>query len=310
MIDNVEFIRLMFGNALTGAAPWVTAFASTPGDASRGEWCGWAVRRERDVPRLPTMNTYATVSTFVAVDGRYRRRKAQFSAMHCCMVDDIGPKVAEAAIALPFTVEVETSPGNRQGWYRIDPPIGDRGLAERLIERMIAAGLTADGKDPGMRGVTRYGRLPVGSNNKPGVIQSNGGPWRHFVTDYRPRLSYTLEEIAEAYTLDLTPPPPRVVTLRSAPSDECASVLDWLQAAGLYQEPLSGGWHAITCPWAHEHTGGVVSGTGYSEPSADNAFVGGFKCHHGHCEHRTIAHLLRFIELLAREVRKGKRLHA
>jgi len=309
-VTNAEFVRLMCANAAPGALPWVTAFTSAPGDASRGEWCGWAVRRDRDVPRLPNMNTYATVSTFVTVDGRYRRRKAQFSAMHCAMVDDIGPKVAESAIALPFTVEVETSPGNRQGWYRLDPPVTDRALGERLIDRMIAAGLTANGKDPGMKGVTRYGRLPEGSNNKPSVIAANGGPWRHLVTGYRPRIAYTVEEIAEAYALDLTPPAPRIVTLRSAPSDECASALDWLQAAGLYQHANGSGWHEITCPWAHEHTGGVISGTGYSEPSADNNYTGGFKCHHGHCEHRTIAHLLRFIELLAREVRKGKREHA
>jgi hypothetical protein len=186
--------------------------------------------------------------------------------------------------------------------------VTDRALGERLIERMVAAGLTSDGRDPGMRGVTRYGRLPVGSNNKPSVVARCGGPWRHLVTGYRPRLSYTVEEIAEAYELDLTPPAPRIVTPRSAPSDDCASVLDWLQAAGL--QALGGGWHAITCPWAHEHSNGVITGTGYAEPSSDNNFVGGFKCHHGHCEHRGIGHLLTFIDLLAREVRKGKRLHA
>jgi hypothetical protein len=300
----------MFGNAAPGALPWVTAFASSPGDATRGEWCGWPVRRDRDVPRMLNMNTYCTVSTFVAVEGGWRRRKAQFSALHCVMVDDIGVKVAESAIASPFTLEVETSPGNRQGWYRIDPPVTDRALAERLIERMVAAGLTSDGKDPGMKGVTRYGRLPVGSNNKPSVVTRCGGPWRHLVTEYRPHLAYTIEEIADAYELDLTSPAPRVFAARSAPSDECASVLDWLRAAGLHQQALGGGWHAITCPWAHEHTGGVISGTGYSEPGPDNNFAGGFKCHHGHCEHRGIGHLLRFIELLADRMRRGKREHA
>lgn len=310
MMTNAEFIRLMFSNAAAGALPWVAAFASAPGDASRGEWCGWPVRRDRDVPQMLTMNTYATVSTFGAVEGRYRRRKAQFSAMHCVMVDDIGVKVAESAIALPFTVEVETSPRNRQGWYRLDPPITGRALAERLITRMVEAGLTSDGTDPGMKGVTRYGRLPQGSNNKPSVVTRCDGPWRHLVTACRPRISYTLEEIAEAFELNLTPPAPRPVVLRSAPSDDCASVLDWLRAAGLYQEPLNDGWHAITCPWAQEHTNGVISGTGYAEPSPANNYAGGFKCHHGHCEGRGIAHLLTFISLLAAKIRRGRREHA
>ena len=56
-----------------------------------------------DVPTDPRLNTYIVVSSFLPVDGRYRRRKTQFSAMHLVMVDDIGPKVAESAIALPFT---------------------------------------------------------------------------------------------------------------------------------------------------------------------------------------------------------------
>ncbi len=309
-MTNSEFVRLMFSNAAPGALPWVTAFVNDPTDEDRGKWAGWPVRRPGNVPGNARLNTYVTLSTYVAADGTYRRRKSHFSAMHCVMVDDVGVKVADRAIALPFTVEVETSPGNRQGWYRLDPPIADRALGELLIARMVAAGLTADRRDPGMKGCTRYGRLPVGSNSKPKVIAASGAAWRHLVTEYRPRLSYAVEEIAEAYGLDLAPPPARVVTLRTAPTDDCASVLDWLQAAGLYQRANGNGWHEITCPWAHEHSGGVISGTGYSEPSADNNYTGGFKCHHGHCEHRTIAHLLRFIELLAREVRKGKREHA
>jgi hypothetical protein len=50
----------------------------------------------------------------------------------------------------------------------------------------------------------------------------------------------------------------------------------------------------VRCPWVHEHTNGDEGGTAYFEPSPENGFVGGFKCLHAHCEHRTIKdiHLL------------------
>lgn len=296
-MTNTEFIRLMFASRPDGALPWVTAFASAPGDATRGEWAGWPVRRLSEVPKAG--NTYVVVSSFVASDeGRYRRRKGQFAAMHAVMVDDIGTKIAERSIALPFTVLVETSPGNCQGWMRLDPPITDRDVAERLVDRMIAAGLTADGRDSGMKGVTRYGRLPEGANTKP----RESGPWRHRVLEVRETLAYTAGEIADAYELDMTPEPPRPV--RPPPDGPLPDVLGWLHALGMYQSALGGGWHAITCPWVHEHSGGVATGTAYREPAPENNMVGAFKCHHGHCEGRHVGHLFRFFEAIAQEVRQ------
>lgn len=290
-MTNAEFVRLMFANAPSGARPWVTAFRSAPGEASRGEWCGWSVGRTRDVPSAG--NTYVTVSTFGATEGRYRRRKTQFAAMHAVMVDDVGTKIPEASIALPFTVLIETSPGNCQGWMRLDPPITDRALGERLVDSMIAAGLTSDGRDSGMKGVTRYGRLPEGTNTKP----RSTGPWLHRVLEVRANLSYTVDEIAEAYELDLTAPAPR--TPRTEPVGELPDVLGRLHAIGMYQAPIGEGWHAITCPWVHEHTNGVTTGTAYREPAPENNHVGAFKCHHGHCERRGIGMLFRFLDRVA-----------
>lgn len=293
-MTNAEFLDLLFANRASNAVPWVTAFESPPGDASRGEWAGWPALpgRFRSVPRRG--NTYVVVSSFVPDENnRYPRRKAQFSAMHAVMVDDIGAKIAESAIALPFTVLIETSPGNCQGWMRLDPPITDRALGERLVDAMIEAGLTCDGRDSGMKGVTRYGRLPEGTNTKPRPT----GPWLHRVLEVRAGLSYSVDEIAEAYELDLTPPPARAP--RTEPVGPLPDVLGKLHALGLYQAPLGDGWHAITCPWSHEHTGGVTTGTAYREPAPENDMVGGFRCHHGHCEGRGIGLLFRFLERVA-----------
>lgn len=295
-MTNIEFMRLMFANLPDGARPWVTAFTSAPGDASRGEWAGWPVRRLSDIPRAA--NTYVVVSSFAALEGRYRRRKAQFAAMHAVMFDDIGTKIPERSIALPFTVLVETSPGNCQGWLHLDPPITDRAVAERLVDRMIEAGLTADGRDSGMKGVTRYGRLPEGTNNKPRAT----GPWLHRVLEMRESLAYSADEIAEAYELDTRPPATR--PMRPPPAGPRPDVLGWLVDAGMYQAHIGEGWHAITCPWVHEHTNGVATGTAYREPAPENNMVGAFKCHHGHCEGRTVGHLFRFLEALADEVQR------
>jgi hypothetical protein len=294
-MTNDDFIKLMFADAPAGAFPWVTAFQSAPGDASRGEWGGWPVRRLSDVPS--TGNTYVVVSSFVASEGRHRRRKANFAAMHTVMFDDIGTKIPERSIALPFTVLVETSPGNCQGWLKLNPPIADRDLAERLVNRMIDAGLTANGKDSGMKGVTRYGRLPQGRNTKP----RPSGAWLHRVIEARTDLTYTVDEIAEAYELDLTAPPPQPV--RPPPPGPLPDVLGWLVSAGRYQAPLGGGWHAITCPWVNEHTDGIASGTAYREPATDNHGWGAFKCHHGHCEKRHIKQLLHLYAMTAGEVK-------
>jgi hypothetical protein len=297
MLTNAAFLDLMFANRAHGAAPWVSAFTSAPGDATRGEWAGWAAHKTRDVPP-GDRNTYVVVSTFNAgQDRRYRRRKANFAAMHCVMIDDIGTKIAERSIALPATVRVETSPGNCQDWLRLDPPITDRALAERLVDQMIAGGLTSDGRDSGMKGVTRYGRLPEGVNTKPRA----SGPWRHRVLEVRADHAYTVQEIADAYELDLTPPPPARYVGTGDPS-MAVSLLDKLRAVGLYQGPLSEGWHAVTCPWIHEHTNGIDTGTAYREPCEDNGWRGAFRCHHGHCDGRRLRELREFFAILGSEV--------
>ena len=112
----------------------------------------------------PDWNNYFCVST-MTVPGV--RRKSHFKALRVLVVDDVGPKV-DPAVALNVlgkpTYQIETSPGNQQWGYVLDPPITDLARAESLILRTIQA--LADGKDPGMAGVTRLMRLPFGTNTK------------------------------------------------------------------------------------------------------------------------------------------------
>lgn len=305
MTTNADFMRAAFPDLPLSAAPWVTGFPGCPYAAPRESWAGWNVRRGRPLGLNPLWNNYLVVSSFRPDEnGRIRRRKAQFAALHLVMVNDIGPKVRPDAILLPLSAMVETSPGNCQGWYLIDPPCTERTIAERLIDGLIGAGLTADGKDPGMSGVNRYGRLPVGANHKARIVESEGGPFFHRLVEWVPDRRYSVAQIAAAYDIDLAPkPPPRPVV--RAPEGAADNLLPWFEALGWYFTQLGGDWHAVRCPWADEHTNGDVSGTQYRTPAPENNHAGAFRCFHGHCAARTVKDLHRFIRVLAKSIREA-----
>lgn len=307
-MTNSAFLIAAFRKCLKGEAPWVTGF---PGDPASGYWGGVATLRGLPAFINPKNNNYVCVSTFRAgEDGQWRRRKANFAAMHVVMVDDIGTKVPKSRIALEPSVLVETSPDNYQAWYFLDPPETERARAELLIDRMIAAGLSTDAKDPGMRGVTRYGRLPVGRNGKPAYAERLGGPFVQRVAVWQLERRFSLDSIAQAYRLDLTPEPARIRSI-TRPSKRPDDLVPILEGLGIYVEPLGGieDAHRIVCPWVHEHTGRDETGTVYFGPSEENAWHGGFKCHHGHCMTRGIKDLQYFLRVVARfqQTRKTSR---
>lgn len=305
---NDDFICRAFHGITADETPWVTGFPGDPHAARHNLWGGrpalplpWFIR--------PGHNNFIAVSSFRrGNDGRHHRRKANFSRLHLVMVDDLGTKVPMKKLVLPPSALVETSPGNYQGWYFLNPPEADRLRAERLIDGMIAAGLTADATDPGMKGVTRYGRLPVGINGKAKYVEKLGRPFVQRVAIWSPMTRYSTDEIAHAYGVDMTASSSRRALSRqrargSALPGKTSTAddrLDLLTRAGLHLEPLSGteGAHRIVCPWVHEHTDEDPSGTVYFSPSEENGWRGGFKCHHGHCQGRTIADLTFFLARL------------
>jgi len=303
-LTNRDFLAYAFFRSSADEMPWVTSFAGDPKDVARGVWFG---RPALPLPQFirPTANNYIVVSTFKrADDGRFHRRKDCFAGLFMVMVDDVGTKVPFKNLRLEPTCLVETSPGNFQAWYFLTEPERDRVRAERLIKGMIASGLTTDGADPGMNGVTRYGRLPVGINGKGKYIDKAGKPFLQRVAHWSPGTRYSLDDIATAYGVDLSeliiPRRKIVAKPRGAPVVGDDGLTGVLEAAGLYLEPLSGipGGHRIICPWVHEHTDEDPTGTVYFEPSEENSWSGGFKCHHGHCQHRTIADLRHFVSRL------------
>lgn len=302
--SNINFISYAFIGLKDDEQFWVTGFPGDPMTVSHWEWGGRGAP-----PGLPSFiqpghNNYIAVSSFKrGTDGRFHRRKANFGRMFMVMVDDVGTKVPFERLVLPPSVLVETSPGNFQAWYFLTVPETNPAKADRLIKGMIENGLTADATDPGMRGVTRYGRLPVGVNGKGKYVERLGHDFVQTVSIWSPTTCYSIKEVAAAYGVDLTAPPPR----KRRPSihkqtGSCAAgddaVLVPLDRAGLYLEPAQDGMHRIVCPWVHEHTDEDPSGTVYFEPSDENGGRGGFKCQHGHCIDRTIANLSHFLTCL------------
>lgn len=305
-LTNREFIIRAFRNGAEDEFPWVTGFPGDPGSVDHALWGRCSAL---PLPRFihAGNNNYIAVSSFrQGDDGRPRRRKACFAAMHVVMIDDVVTKVPPERITLPPTCVVETSPGNYQAWYFLTEPERDRLRAENLIKGMIASGLTKDGADPGMNGVTRYGRLPVGINGKAKYRDEAGEPFVQRVASWDPTVRYSLDEIAIAYNVDLSAVsrPKRIASRRARPLRDSDGnpdgFLHVFQEANLYLEPLDGmeGAHRVICPWVREHTDEDPTGTAYFEPSSENAWVGGFKCHHGHCQHRTIADLTHFVARL------------
>jgi hypothetical protein len=303
-VSNDEFLRTLFVGLSGDGAPVVTSFAGNPATVSPA---AWKSRRWRDGDTaLPAeANNYFSLATFRPDEaGEYRRRKAQFVALHVVMLDDIGGKVPMERVTLPPTWLLETSPGNHQAGYLLAAPLTDGLLADRLMNVIVAAGLC----DPGANGPrARLARLPVAVNGK------HTPPFVCRMVTWAPELRYSVEALVAGLQLEMgqAERAKRTATRAMArnhasrpddgdavwiPRPEENAVLVALRERGLYKVPLGDGKHDITCPWVTEHTGAVDGGTAYFEPD-DNWPIGGFKCLHGHCAERHIRDLLVFLNI-------------
>ena len=322
-ITNEQFLNSMFKDAPDGTHTIVTSFQGDPNTAGRRAWAGqpWTPGMslscgfDREFQRG---NTYTTVSLFTPdpTTGECRRLKTLFHSLRAVMIDDVGTKVDRKKILLAASAVIETSPGNEQHFLLIrqDAAARNRAAAEHLVDAMIRAGLTADSTDPGMRGVTRYGRLPVGVNAKQKCVNQLGHPWRVRCLSFNPGRRYTIEQVAAAYGIDLRQPAPRRSPARKRTPAETrnsdkqfTALLECLQRLGLYHRQCGAGpWHEITCPWVHEHTDQADNGAAVSEPALENGWNGAFRCHHSHGDRLHIGELRRFITRALIELARGR----
>jgi len=299
-LSNVDFLAATFAGIDADEVPWLAGF---PGDVATADHRVWFGASALPMPRFvrPTSNTYVCVSTFKrAADSRYRRRKDCWSGLWLVLLDDLNSKVPFDALRLKPSCLVETSPDNFQAWLFLKQPERNQTKAEALIDGLIAAGAS----DPGAGNLTRYGRLPTGTNGKAKYNAKDGQPFTQRVHVWEPSRRYTPEQIAQAHGFDLTaaskPRPRRTTPMKAAPQGD--GYLTILEAAGLYIGTIRGieGAHRIICPWHEGHTGKDTTGTAYFEPDERNYQRGGFRCQHGHCADRNITDLDYFIQTLLR----------
>jgi hypothetical protein len=296
-VSNEEFLGAIFRDVPDGVRPIVVNFAGNPGTAPKSCWAGrsWT---EASAGMLSSDNNYFSLSAFNPdKEGSYRRRKAQFYACFSIMLDDVGTKVDSEGLKLEPSWLLETSEGNYQAGYILKEPITEEAQATQLAKAVIAAGLC----DPGAGGPSaRLARLPIAINGKYDPIFSCR------LESWRPDLTYTPDELVVGLGLSMGPaqnkqantvaPVNAAATAVWQPRPQTNPVIASLMQRGLYKSALDEGKHDVSCPWVSEHTGQVDGGSAYFEPDDDYP-SGGFKCFHGHCDHRSIHDLLEVLQV-------------
>lgn len=292
-ISNEKFLKAIFGEQYLETH--VTSFIQDPSAISPGEGSKcWAGGYFKDISLIPDSNQFYTVSLFAPDEnGRSRRRKAKFLSCFVVGLDDVREKlpIMQVERLPPPSIVIKSSLFSEQWLYILSTPCRDMDRINNLHDGLIANGLAPDSKDPGQKSVTRYLRLPEGSNTKAKRIAENDGlAPRCSVVEWHPERRYTLEQLAEPFGVDLDAP------RSSKRVDGAADVADHplLVSPGVHiKESLSAGRFNITCPWVEEHTGGDDSGTALFTNSDGSI---GFKCHHGGCESRNVGDFLQAIE--------------
>lgn len=223
--------------------------------------------------------------------GEFRRRKENFAGGLALMIDDLGDgpgakhPLALLGAAQPNAL-IETSPGNFQAVFLLREAERSLPRFDALIRGFIERQFLG-AADPGMAGVNRVFRPPVGLNGK----AKYGGAWPVRLAAWAPERRLSTEELAEAFGVPLVvarPPRRDPGILLGAKPDRIRAFVAAraaLRSAGMLkrQEPNLAGWQDVRCPWTDQHTGGADNGAAICEPNAENEWFGGFACHHGHC---------------------------
>jgi len=287
-----EFFKEMLRHVPEDARIMGCQFRGDPNSDIYGKWRARTLRRASMVDELA--NVYLCVSAMKQNSrGEWRRRKENFAGGLLLMIDDVGDGKGSkfplsTLSALTPTALVETSAGNFQATYFFDTLIEDIELFDALIRSFIERQFL--GNDTGQAGVNRVFRPPAGINGKP-RHELDGQPWKVALSEWRPELRYSVQQIAEAFDLKLQKRNPMqlhagtVNNLKAERIRTFMSVRAAMRSAGMIkrEEPDYSGWIQIACPWVDQHTDGVDNGAAIREPADENGWYGGFRCHHGHC---------------------------
>jgi RepB DNA-primase from phage plasmid len=280
-----EFLEVLSANLPEEERIILCGFGGDPANADHSAWKPLPYRPGRDlkfdIGLGDNWNAYATVSSFGRVaDNTFRRRSEAFAAGRALLIDDVHTKVAfEKVAGVPPSAKVLTSYGNEQWWYFLSTPERDVARFDGIIRAFISQKLCD--QDPGMAGVARVGRIPGYINGK----KAYGGAFRTQLLELNDK-RFTIDELLAAFDLKING---ARFHREKLTSDEAVERNRMFMVAYKFlaqrnmlkqKEPDLSGWIQCTCPWVHEHTGGVDNGSAIREPSPENNFFGAFRCHH------------------------------
>lgn len=291
-----EFFQHMRKHVPADARIVFCQFRGSPDDDIIGKWRARVLNNPDAVDELA--NVYLCVSAMKRnARGEFRRRKENFAGGLLLMIDDIGSGPGSKfplSVLDPLepTAMVETSPDNFQAVYMFDDLITDEVLFDALIRAFISKQFLDS--DTGMAGVNRVFRPPYGINGKSKYDTPDGKKWHVRMTHWNPERRYSVQQIADAFDLELVkanPPPRDSGIINAAKAERIRAFVDTraaLRASGMLKREDAdlSGWIPVTCPWTHEHTGGVDNGAAIRLPEWENDWNGGYRCHHGHCQNR------------------------
>ena len=301
-ITNEVFIRSLFGQNWAGAHVCAQRWPVDDPDHAdeiRRAWFGGLYRDKRaviDDPDRGFLNRYVSVGVFYPdPDGTPRRRVENLMIQSVFMIDDLGDGAgSKGQLLSDFDVEldslcaaqVETSEGNRQAWFRLDPPITDPRVSDVLVDGFVRSGLMTRAQDPGMKGCNRYGRLPRASNNK----LKYGEPFSCRLVDWHPERTVSPVDLARLIGIEdlegeaqMRRSPIGVDGLMGEEQARSHSVIKAFEQIGSLKSdtPNRRGWWEVACPWVDSHTGAQDDGTAVTIRS-DGGW--GFHCFHSHTE--------------------------
>lgn len=292
MIDRQEFLDVIFGDitddehvCVSRATPkkvgddlWWTNYTE---DAR--QWRKWS---PEDKPQAWYFNVCTVTGELNEKQTMVSRGRANLMRYYVLVLDDIGQKTGEPPVAP--TYKLESSIESFQWGYALVPG-EDLARFEALIEAIHQKGWG----DAGAGGSYRVMRVPGSANIKPG--RQN---FRSVITEWSPDRYWTLDELAEAFGVDMNAVevrPASTVDTKSGGAvamDGIDPMLDWLVDGG-YVVTDKGEWVDVICPWADSHTSGANT-AGYSplgRGAGDWVQRRAFKCLHEHCAGKKLGDL-------------------
>lgn len=284
-VSNQEFLDAIFG--LDSDEVIVTNFIDDPGKiADEDKMRCWSAHYAYNYlnKMSPENNQYYCISLFnEGADGKPRRRKAQFKECHVIVVDDVGEKIPLDRMAnLPEPAfKLISSAGSEQWGFILNEPCTNQMKVENLLDGLIGKdALTVDGKDTGMKGVTRYVRLPEGSNTKD-KRYVNGKPFNCYLSHWAPNNRVSIDALANEFNIDLVAPIANSSSMGLGITDSRATSNPVFKALQPTDE-RGGGWLNCNCINSDEHSD-PTDRTGAAVLIRNDGSIG-YKCHHGHCE--------------------------